>query len=360
MCVVLTQYPLVELENGKRKVLFEYGKVIENRDFSSNWSFNREILDWNLAIKGSPLALESTRMAVKKYGIKNILKYTGIPCGHCEECNKQRARGWAFRILKEAELYEENYFISFDYNDEHLPYSEKGFNTLVKDTISKFNKKLKTYLKRAAKPSNFRFYGIGEYGDRTYRPHYHVMYFNLHLDDLKFHYISNGNLFFTSEFLQNLWKDENGEIGHVDIGLIGVGSACYIARYCDKKQDRTKQEKLIMSNMLQPEFSVMSRRPGIGSYYLDKLKNDFENQVFTLYSNGNEFSIPIYYKKKLQDIVSPEALKCYEDRNKMLMKIKFSNDLLLSDILATSLQDYYIIQDKFKKSCKRIRDNIKL
>ena len=272
MCVQLGLYPLVELETGKRKVLLNYGVAIENRDFEA---LNKTELSWRLALKGRSLS-ENFNLAVKKYGITKFERFVNVPCGHCEQCLKSKARGWAFRILKEAEKYNNNFFITFTYDDEHLPVSYHNqvlCNTLVKDEISKFNKKLKTYLRRKGLNSDFRFYGVGEYGSNTLRPHYHVIYFNLDLPDLKFYNYSNGNLIFTSEFLNNLWSK-----GFVEVGAVDIGSACYVARYCDKKLDRPDAQKVVLSSYgIVPEFSVMSRRPGIASDYLDKvIENDIE------------------------------------------------------------------------------------
>ena len=184
MCVQRGLYPLVELDDNKRKVLLDYGMVIENRDFSN---LNIYSLEWNKAIKDRSVFYSFNR-AAKKYGIKSFIKYVNIPCGHCEECNKSKSRSWAFRILKEAEKYNNNFFITFTYDDEFLPMVrvyDNYVNTLIYDEISKFNKKLKTYLKRKGLNSTFRFYGVGEYGSKTLRPHYHVIYFNLDIPDLE-------------------------------------------------------------------------------------------------------------------------------------------------------------------------------
>lgn len=366
MCVSRQFYPLFKLWNGKKKVLLSQPKIIENRDFVS---FDEEIKDWNFAINKNPLAKESSKLIIKNNpDFVECLKYINVPCGKCEECLKSRARGWAFRILKEAEQYENNYFITFTYDDEHLPVKpifnmqtgefKTYASTLIKSEISDFNKKLKTYLKRKGFKSDFRFYGIGEYGDNTHRAHYHVIYFNLDLpNDLQFYKYDNGNIYFTSEFLNSIWNR-----GFVVVGALDIGSACYVARYCDKKQQRSDAEKFIISSYeIQPEFSVMSRRPGIGSYYLDKIEDNIKNGVYTLSCRGNDFSIPIYYSKKLKEIMDPNDLVYYEMRNNMLIKNNFNRDLLLSDILSTgSLQSYLLAEDAYKKSCKKVRDNIKL
>lgn len=354
MCVELGLYPLVKLDTGKRKVLLNYGVVIENRDFEH---LNQLELEWRLAIHNKGIR-ENFNYAVKRYGITDFEKFVNVPCGKCEQCLKSKARGWAYRILKEAEQYENNYFITLTYDDEHLPvrYIKGNYvSTLIKNEISDFNKKLKTYLKRRGLNSDFRFYGIGEYGSNTFRSHYHVIYFNLDLpDDLEFYKYEKGNIYFKSEFLNSVWSK-----GFVVIGALDIGSACYVARYCDKKLERSDSEKTVFTDFdVQPEFSVMSRRPGIGSYMIDKIIDNIKNKVYSLSARGNDFSIPIYYSKKIKELLPDHVLKDYEAHSDMLIKNKINRDLLLSDILGTdrSLQSYYIEEDIFKKSCKRQRD----
>ena len=359
MCVNLGLYPCVNLTDGKKKVLFDFGVVIENRDFTS---LNSEAIDWKRAVIG--LSPSYSKMsAVKKYGIKSFDRFVNVPCGKCEQCLKSKARGWAFRILKEAEKYDNNYFVTLTYSDENLKYAPLSYKnniaiaTLVKDEISRFNKKLKTYLSRKGLKSDFRFYAVGEYGSVSNRPHYHVIYFNLDLpDDLKFYKYENGSIYYTSDFMTNTWS-----LGHVVIGSLDIGSACYVARYCDKKLNRSKSEKEIFNNFdIIPEFSVMSRHPGIGADFLNKCIENVKNGVYRLSTHSNDFSIPIYYSKKIKEALADTVyLQDYETVNNNLIKNKINRDLLLSDILQTTdLQDYYLQEDKFKKSCKKLRDKL--
>ena len=43
-----------------------------------------------------------------------------VPCGRCIGCRVERSRQWALRCVHEAELYEENCFITLTFNDEFL------------------------------------------------------------------------------------------------------------------------------------------------------------------------------------------------------------------------------------------------
>ena len=102
------------------------------------------------------------------------------------------------------------------------------------------------------------------------------------LDDLEFLKYDNGYPTFTSKFLSSIWKK-----GNISIGFVDIGSACYVARYVDKKQDRSKQEKeKILEMGVVPEFSNMSRRPGIGADYLEKIKSNIENGIYIISASG--------------------------------------------------------------------------
>ena len=269
MCLRNTYYPLVLLKDGKRKVLFNYAIPIRSRDDFDSLVFQREELKW---AKFQFSKYQSLNKLFKDENVKEIEKMVQIPCGCCRECLDSISRSWAFRILQEASLYENNYFITFTYNDENLPQ-----DYMLDDSFFQvFNKKLKTYLSRRGLNSDFRFYGVGEYGSQGARPHYHCIYFNLDLDDIKFEYMDEkGNLHLSSKFLENVYGK-----GFVDIGSVDVGSACYVARYCEKKRrlNKSEKEELKKKNII-PEFSSMSRRPGIGANAFDFMLADFENGV---------------------------------------------------------------------------------
>lgn len=340
MCLTNIYYPLVEIDSldkfnkPKKKILFDYPYEVHTReDYLFIKNFDKE------------LVLGSYGLSKKQYinrliKLKNemdikFLKLQQVPCGHCSECLNMISRAWAFRILKEAEQHEENYFITFTYDNNNLPSNRM----LIEDEISKFNKKLKVYLNRKGLPSDFRFYGVGEYGSHTYRPHYHVIYFGLSIPDLVFIMKDkNNNLHFSSKFIKEIWNK-----GNIDIGSVDVGSACYVARYCDKKMRLSKYEKdKLQQKGIVPEFSRMSRRPGIGSDFLEEAIEQFKNGKTNFLLNHNYFNLPLYYSKKIKQILPDNIIQSY------LLESNKKRNSFISDIIQFSdnIDIYDYMQEK--------------
>lgn len=341
MCLRNVYYPLVVKSDGKRKVLFNYGIKVDSRE-----ALNDLVL-LNYECKKAKHGFSnylSLNKVFKSEDIIDIEKMVQVPCGCCRECLDSISREWAFRILKEASQYDNNYFITFTFNDENLP-KDKMLDKLF---FQKFNKNFKNLLRSKKLKSDFRFYGVGEYGSKNARPHYHCIYFNLDLPDLKYEYTDrkNGFLHFSSKMIENLFG-----CGFVDIGAVDIGSACYVARYCEKKRrlNKTEKEELIEKGIV-PEFSAMSRRPGIGFAAYDDILEDFKNGISSHFVKGQLFSLPIYYSKKIkEELKDTSILDDYEKRCRETMASKLSS---LMEIADKGSLNYYL-QDLDKKQ-KRV------
>ena len=46
-----------------------------------------------------------------------------VKCGQCIGCRLEYSRQWAIRCLHEAQLHEDNCFITLTYDDENLPHN---------------------------------------------------------------------------------------------------------------------------------------------------------------------------------------------------------------------------------------------
>lgn len=324
MCRSLTYYPLCEdLDTHKQKVLFQYYYHCKDRD-SFDIFINRK---FNL--------IEKKIIKDKNY---KIIKWINVPCGCCDECLNDRARQWAYRILLEASRFKHNYFITLTYDDEFL----KSFN-LVPEDLSKFIKALRQVLKNKYDVDGLRFYGVGEYGHQTARPHFHlILYSDIDLSsDFKFYKTNEFNdPVFTSDFFSNIWKK-----GFVTIGYVSPASCAYVARYCEKKQLLTpKKKKELLEFGIVPEFSRMSRRPGIASEFLDLAISKFVSSEKIVISKGVS-DLPYYFLKKAKE-------------NGLIDIPRDTNHYRLNNVFyytGLELGDYLLIQDDLKLKQKNKR-----
>ena len=335
MCRSLWYYPLVEdIKENKKKVLGTAGFKVDSRQMYDEFIKSNRIAPMIELDKGY-----------------RFIKYVNIPCGCCDECLNDRARQWAYRILVESQQFKNNYFITLTYDDEHLP---KDRN-LIKDEISNFNKKLKIYLKRNKLNSNFRFYAVGEYGTISARPHYHEILFNCDIPDLEFYKTSeSGDIYYNSDFLNKVWSK-----GYVVVASVSIGSACYVARYCDKKKLLTKQEKEELKKKgIVPEFSVMSRRPGIGANYYDHILDNVKGGVYNMAFKDNYFGIPRYYTDKIKEQYDDTIpwMKDYLDCKKVGQSVKVSKLLYDSDRVEKDLESILENEKNNRLKIKKERD----
>lgn len=224
----------------------------------------------------------------------NITEFLDLPCGKCIGCRLDRSRQWAIRCMHEASLFDRNCFITLTYDDAHLP-EDRSVN------VRHFQLFMKKLRKRFG--SNIRFYHCGEYGDKTSRPHYHAILFNFDFDDKKLFTVRNGYPVYISQILNEIWGN-----GFCEIGTVTFESAAYVARYIMKKVNGKLAEGhydfvhpvtgQIYSR--SPEYTTMSRRPGIGTAWFDKFGGDVFPHDRVIIA-GRELRPPKFYDKRLKD-----------------------------------------------------------
>lgn len=133
-------------------------------------------------------------------------------------------------------MHEFSSFWTFTYDDEHLP----PHGSLCPRHVQLF---LKRFRQRQGPDRLCRYFFVGEYGDETFRPHYHAA------------------LFGVSEMEVPAVQDAWG-LGHVVGGFLSWQSAAYVAGYVTKKMTSPDDPRL---KGRYPEFARMSLRPGIGA-----------------------------------------------------------------------------------------------
>ena len=138
-----------------------------------------------------------------------------------------------------------------------------------------------------------------EYGENFGRPHYHLCLFNLDFKDKLFWKTIDGNPYYISNDLREVWP-----FGNNAIGQLTFESAAYTARYCTKKI--TCPDAQAHYGLRIPEFSKSSNRPGIGATWLDKYgRSDCFNHGH-LIVNGVKCKPPRYYDKRFEAL-DPEG-----------------------------------------------------
>lgn len=220
-----------------------------------------------------------------------------LPCGQCIGCRLNYSRQWAIRIVHEAEMHDENCFITLTFNNEHL---ETRSNPMSLD-VTEYQRFMKRLRKRFGK--NIRFFHCGEYGDQNKRPHYHAIIFGFDFKDKKLWTNRDGVKLYTSEALQELWP-----YGFSTIGEVTFQSAAYVARYIMKKWKGEGAEDHYTrwcpltgeGTTVTPEYCTMSRRPGIGKTWLEKYKSDVYPHDYVVINN-HKVKPPRYYDSLLSE-----------------------------------------------------------
>lgn len=251
-----------------------------------------------------------------------------IPCQRCIGCRLESSRQWAMRCMHQAQLHEDNSFITLTYDPEHLPYG----GTLIKAHFQDFAKRLR----RQIEPKRISYYHCGEYGElcrgcgenrrdcqcpqfdpRPGRPHYHALLFGHDFADKQhFKNSASGEPIFTSEALQRLWPS-----GFCTTGAVTFESAAYVARYCVKKINGDLAEDHYsytdadgVIHRLLPEYTTMSLKPAIGKdWYRDYKRDVYPSDSVVM--RGKEMKPPKFYDRLLE-LEDPAAREVLRERRK--------------------------------------------
>lgn len=206
-----------------------------------------------------------------------------LPCGECIGCRASWARQWAVRCMHEKRMHHLSSFVTLTYRDECLP----ALRSLKLRDLQLFMKRL-----RKVRGVGLRFFACGEYGSDTQRPHYHLLLFNCDFPDMRFHGQSDcGESLYTSAELEQLWP-----YGHNMIGAVDFQSCAYVAGYVFKKVGT-----FVDYAPREPEFRVMSRRPGIGFTWFQQYMDE-AYRADSAIMNGREVPLPRFYDGKFEEI----------------------------------------------------------
>lgn len=165
-----------------------------------------------------------------------------VPCGTCIGCRIDYVREWTNRMA--FELVDNNYsaiFVTLTYSNDELTFTRDGPSLNKKDTQD-FLKRLRYFFP----DKKIRFYLCGEYGPRTFRPHYHAIIYGLSLADFSdlrcFGMNELRQSYFTSDKFASIWKH-----GFVMMSEVNYKTCAYVSRYVLKKHKSLDKKNLVIA-----------------------------------------------------------------------------------------------------------------
>lgn len=242
----------------------------------------------------SPLSIPNPAVKNKKLRIT-------VPCGKCAACLQNKRNDWATRLRIEANHQKTAYFITLTYSNEFLKISRVlnkdgkllySIPTLCKKDVQKFMKRLRKSLEEVVNGQIYRpelkYYLVGEYGSKTYRPHYHIILFGVEKTGVRLE-----KLLYDAWSMKSPLDGEKKMIGMVDIGTVTPASIKYVTNYVVQKYQ-------YQNPFIESPFSLMSK--GIGKIYIEKNKKMHHlnlSRNYIVFEDGQRSTLPRYLKEKL-------------------------------------------------------------
>lgn len=258
-----------------------------------------------------------------------------VPCGRCAFCTATLRSDWAVRLHYEAKKHVGSKFVTLTYNNENLKWAHNN-QQLDKEDLQNFFKRLRKAGHKA------RYFAVGEYGSQTFRPHYHIILFGEVSDDA----------------INKAWSiydrktKKHNPIGYTHIGTVTTASIMYCLGYV------VNGKGWKMKNRRQPPFTVMSRKPGIGSNYLTKEMIEWHKSGRKNYTilDGEKKHLPRYYKTKIFSKIDLVRVAVRDQKQVFLNSVKW----LRSPAMRRKKDPIGYRNQQLKLAAQRIKRSLKI
>ena len=128
-----------------------------------------------------------------------------VPCGSCVTCRRTQSTFWSHRIQSDISYLDKSgigsSFVTLTIESDTTP-------VLRKSDLQKFFKRLR----KSCPDYPFKYLAIGDYGENTFRPHYHALLIGFPPE--------------LSAFVRKNWS-----LGFVDVDAVCTGNVNYVVRY---------------------------------------------------------------------------------------------------------------------------------
>lgn len=243
--------------------------------------------------------------------VSKAVTYTGQqiqyrwPCGQCLACRIRKRKEWVLRMMLEAREANYVYFCTLTYRDERL-----WPDGVRKAELQSFIRKMRKHFPAGT----LRYFGVGEYGEDKGRPHYHVLFFSrlpfrLFIDRV----IPSRPVQTAVEVVGSWYGDCRTEcLPIVESG--DLGPVCrYVASYVVKKMTTPEACERAGCSTWNPEFCLMSRKPGIGLHgetvrrLVAGIRPEDDRPIQMVHFEGDLWPLSRSLKDKMKAELGPRA-----------------------------------------------------
>lgn len=303
-----------------------------------------------------------------------------VPCGECDVCRAHKSSVWTQRLEAERKSHKYCFFITLTYSDDYLPVLREQGENLVDsfaglfmpkneldyDIIyskfysafggvpylrfmdaQKFIKRLRQRIVRNPSTERtedryLRYYLCGEYGETTFRPHFHALLY------------TNSEWFANNakRIVSSCWSTDNRssdscQLGRIDCQIVKYTASGYVAAYLNSN---VNLPRFLQKSALRPR-AIFSKFPALGSLLTST------QEIQALFDSAS-VTIPCFNPRQNEFVESPMP-KQLRDRlyPRLPFFARFSDSCLsslyasASDVKGMSFEDFgEYIRRRYEKS----------
>ena len=126
--------------------------------------------------KNHYLRREDRERLIKKFPYKDYTSlYIKVPCGHCQECIRQKQDALVQRVMLES-LKNHLFMCTLTYQNKFLPFINVNGKKIRYADPRDVQLMIKMLKKDNAFGIPFRYMAVSEFGEERHRPHFHVLF----------------------------------------------------------------------------------------------------------------------------------------------------------------------------------------
>lgn len=244
-----------------------------------------------------------------------------VPCGSCVTCRRSNMTFMSHRIQSDVSVLDRqgvgSSFVTLTI--------ESDAPKLQRSDLQKFFKRLR----KNCPGLPFSYLAIGDYGEQTFRPHYHALMIGFPPE--------------AKHLIKQNWK-----LGLTDVQAVVSGNINYVVRYMSAQTKAVKEQ--FRDHGLEEPFSLCSR--GLGHTLFDTIEDGY-------YSfKGKRYKVPPYHQAKfnvhpqpadLSRFIEPARRLKYKDVQTYLDHKAYVSELNATKMAQNRLKPYQGIKHTLDK-----------